>query len=96
MSIAEIVRKEQKVDRLLMAIRCAYDEACEKHPHFATNLNGGMTILTEEVGELAQAIGDYCVHGTEDEVDCIHIEALQVGAMIVRLLVEFDDLEAEL
>lgn len=66
---------------LLNKIIKAVNHAKEKHPKFCDNIYHGVSLATEELGELAQAVNDY------DE-EKIEAEALDTIAVLVRLLDE--------
>ncbi len=59
----------------------AWVEARKKHPHFADDINHAMSLLMEEVGELAKAIND-------GDVENARVEMAQVIAVLVRMDME--------
>ena len=75
----------------------AFAEECkraeEKHPHFADDIIHASAILNEEAGELTKAALDYHYKGGKIEnLEQVRVEAIQVGAMALRLLLNLEDL----
>ena len=71
-----------------------YNAAVEKHPQFATTLAGAVSILSEEVGEVAMAVNDHCAYG--EPLEEVKTELEQVGAVVFRFLLLLEKLEARL
>lgn len=74
---------EQTYSKEIDEIVSELEAAVAKHPQFTNTSQGAefqaISILTEEVGELAQAVND----GSITEA---RREAAQVGAVVIRLL----------
>lgn len=64
------------------AVQAAYVHACNKHPVFPDQPHAALSILVEEVGEVAQALN-------EGDMAAALFEAAQVGAVIQRFIEEF-------
>ncbi len=64
---------------VLSLIKLEYDFAKIKWPGFTTNRFQAISILTEEVGEAAQALND-------SDIDNLKVELAQVAAVCVRFL----------
>lgn len=65
-----------------LQVKSAYEYACNKHPVFPKNPHAALSILVEEVGEMAEALNEGDMAGAL-------FEAAQVGAVIQRFLEEF-------
>ena len=61
-----------------------YDKAVTKHPNFPKNIFHQLFILTEEAGEVSQAVNDYYENNNTD-VNDIKEELLQTAAMCFRM-----------
>jgi NTP pyrophosphatase (non-canonical NTP hydrolase) len=61
-------------------------QATAKHPEWPTDPMHALTILTEEVGELAKTILQARYEGKEPDIQ----EAIQTAAMAVRFLANWD------
>ena len=84
------------VENILTAVEVMHGHCVEKHPEYVGSLPGAVSVLTEEVGEAAQAINDYCTHGNgQDKAKAVE-ELLQVAASAVRLIENIDSLVAVL
>lgn len=59
----------------------AYIYAKGKHPHFADNANHAVSIMAEELGEVARAVND-------GDMDHAKKEAAQLAAVCLRFLKE--------
>ena len=59
-------------------------KAKEKYPQWFTDPVHAVNILAEEVGELQQAVNDFCYH--EGDREKMILEACQAGAMVIRFL----------
>lgn len=68
--------------RAKAAVRAAYDYACDKHPVFPDQPHAALSILVEEVGEVAKALND-------GDMAAALFEAAQVGAVIQRFIEQF-------
>lgn len=68
-----------KHDIIRQLIDMEYNHACVKHPVFAGSYEKAVCILTEEVGEVAQAINDKDLPGMIREI-------AQVAAVCERFL----------
>ena len=78
-------RKNEIAESVLARIQAAYDHAIKKHPVFddGKGIFYGVSVLIEEVGEVAQALND----GNRDHaVD----EIFQVIAVCLRLITEIE------
>ena len=71
-----------------IAIEQELDRAEKKWPGWPDNTFEQLSIITEEIGELNQAVLDHKHSGGDQEN--IIIEAVQSGAMILRFLKELD------
>ena len=60
-------------------IEQAVANACAKHPLFATSIHEVVSLATEELGELAQAIND-------NDIEAAKREALDLIAVLMRFL----------
>ena len=67
------------VPEVLKVLRREYEAAKEKHPLFAGSLYQAVSIVTEEAGELAQAVND----GREKDA---LTEAAHVAVVAIRAL----------
>ena len=65
--------------------------AKKKHPDFVADLFQAVSILTEECGEVAQAVNDY--RWNDDSIEHIKEEVAQVGAVAIRFLELLEELE---
>ena len=92
--LADILRRRLTLEDSVENIRLAHYAAEEKHPQFATTLAGAVSILTEEVGEVAMAVNDHCAFG--EPLEEVREELYQVGAVVLRMLDNLDTLEARL
>ena len=63
----------------------------KKHPDFVADLFQAVSILTEECGEVAQAVNDY--RWNDDSIEHIKEEVAQVGAVAIRFLELLEELE---
>ena len=71
-----------------IAIEQEMNRAEKKWPGWPDNIFEQLSIITEEIGELNQAVLDH-KHSGGDQKNII-IEAVQSGAMILRFLKELD------
>ena len=94
MTISDTIKKEVELLESIEQIKDEHYAAVEKHPQFATTLAGAVSILSEEVGEVAMAVNDHCVYG--ELLDDVRCELLQVGAVVFRFLEHLEELEAKL
>lgn len=76
------------VSKVMTLVGTEYDRAVIKHPIFSDSLKEGCSIISEEVGELWQAVNDF-KEGKGDQ-ESIRTEALQTAAAAVRFLVYLD------
>lgn len=63
----------------------AVKHAEEKHPFFVENLPQGVSVATEELGEMATAVND-------GDLEQARAEALDTIAVLVRFVYLLDDL----
>ena len=69
---------------ILPVLRREYDLAVAKHPEFAWNHMRAVSIITEELGELAKELNDYYISpGAEDRA---MIEAAHVAVTAIRTM----------
>lgn len=69
---------------ILPVLRREYELAVEKHPEFAWNHMRAVSIITEELGELAKELNDYYISpGAEDRA---MIEAAHVAVTAIRTM----------
>lgn len=69
---------------ILPVLRREYELAVAKHPEFAWNHMRAVSIITEELGELAKELNDYYISpGAEDRA---MIEAAHVAVTAIRTM----------
>jgi len=72
------------VTNILARISAALDQAKRKHPAWSDDPLHAVSILTEEVGELAQAINDF--YHDDGSAERILDESAQVAAVVIRIM----------
>ncbi len=72
-------------------ISAEVDRARKINTFWSGSLFGGLNVLTEEFLELSQAANDYGIK--HEDAGLIAREAVQLGAMCVRFLVDSEDLK---
>ena len=83
------MKNEQVIDDIFKELK----KAEEKHPGWPADFFEGHAIISEEVGELAQAIIDHKYKGQGlclYSLNRIREEAIQVAAMGIRFLLNFE------
>lgn len=75
---------DEKLLSVLPVLRREYELAVAKHPEFAWNHMRAVSIITEELGELAKELNDYYISpGAEDRA---MIEAAHVAVTAIRTM----------
>lgn len=85
--MSKVMNTDEIVNKLAPTIARAIDEAVEKHGAFTADLNRGVNILTEEVGELATAVLGVTKrptpYHTEEELFTEAVHVIAVAAMMI-------------
>lgn len=77
----------EELEDILVDIIRELGSATHKFPDWPQDPLHAVAVLSEEVGELVQAILQYVYEGATEN---IYAEAIQVGAMVVRFLLNMD------
>ena len=64
------------------------ERAAQIHPYWPNRMLESVSIITEEMGELAKAANDYVLFGHDKEKS--KTEAIQLAAMAIRFLMNFE------
>lgn len=83
------------VDKVIDDISKELEKASEKHPGWPDDPFHALAILGEEYGELAQAVLQLTYEPHKSSRERVHDEAVQVGAMALRLIISLDEYEYE-
>ena len=75
--------EDEHLMQALKIVRREYDNAVRKHPEFATTDLQAVSIITEEVGELAKELNEACVPGAHDRAIT---EAAHVAVSAIRTM----------
>lgn len=85
---------DDNLTKVLPMLRKEYAKACEKHPDFAWSYTHALSIITEELGELAKEINDDCVPGAKERAltEAAHVAVTAIRTMQMLMKgIEVDD-----
>ena len=86
--------QDDNLTKVLNLIRQEYAKACEKHPEFGNFYTDAVSIITEELGELAKEINDDCVPGAKERAltEAAHVAVTAIRTMQMLMKgIEVDD-----
>ncbi|MBK5145101.1 hypothetical protein I2494_15535 [Budviciaceae bacterium BWR-B9] len=87
------VPTDSPLSHLLLLLQAELERAVTVHPQWPTDAIHASAILNEEAGELTQAALDF--HFYVDDKERMREEAIQVGAMALRFLLNIDSYKPE-
>ena len=77
---------DEKLLKVLPMLRQEYAKACEKHPEFGNFYTDAVSIITEELGELAKEINEGSFEFVPGWRDRAITEAAHVAVTAIRMM----------